>query len=137
MLFRDLYVAEPGGAGAEEFFASVSSEAERGYICSERYDFLLAEAGGELAGVIAMKDHTHLYHLFVSPEFQRQGLARDLWQRVREMTGAGEAQAFTVNSTLSAVPVYERFGFRAVSQPVEKNGVVFVPMRLEEGEDAR
>ena len=133
MLFRDLYVAEPGGEGAEQFFESVSGEAERGYLCSDRYDFLPAEDGGELAGVIAMRDRTHLFHLFVLPKFQRQGLARDLWQRVRKMAGASGGQAFTVNSSLFAVPVYESFGFKAVSQPVQKDGVVFVPMRISDG----
>lgn len=42
---------------------------------------------------------------------------------------------YTVNSSLLAVPVYERFGFRRVSPTVEQSGIAFVPMRLAFGGD--
>lgn len=130
MCFRDQLTADPEGGGAEVFFASVSAEAEEGYIRSDRYDFVVAETGGELAGFVAMRDRTHLFHLFVAPRFQRQGLARELWRRVQEAAGpAGARPEFTVNSSLSAVPVYERLGFVRCSPPEQRDGVVYVPMR--------
>jgi GNAT superfamily N-acetyltransferase len=130
MSFREVLAVRPDGAGAENFFASVSPDAERRYIRSDRYDYLLAEAGRELAGFIAMRDRTHLFHLFVARSYQRQGLARELWRRAREAAGPrNDAQEFTVNSSLSAVTVYERLGFERTSPAVQQDGVAFVPMR--------
>lgn len=44
----------------------------------------------------------------------------------------GNIGEFTVNSSLNAVEVYERFGFRAVGSIVEVHGVSFLPMRFVE-----
>lgn len=133
MSFRHLLTIDPNGRGAGEFFASVSAEAERKYIRSDRYCFVVAEARGKLAGFIAMRDRTHLFHLFVAPQYQRRGLAWELWRRGCEATGPHRAGAeFTVNSSLPAVPVYERFGFRQASPPVRQSGVAFVPMKYQD-----
>ena len=100
------------------------------YILSDRYDYLIAEVEDELAGFIAMQDKTHLFHLFVSPQYQRRGLARELWRRARDAAGPHDvAREFTVNSSLLAVPVYERFGFERVSAPVQRHGISFIRMR--------
>jgi GNAT superfamily N-acetyltransferase len=128
--FLDELTVEPRGTGAERFLAAVSAEAEESYILSEHYDYLVADIEGAVAGFIAMQDKTHVFHLFVSRQYQRQGLARALWQRARDAAGPHSvAREFTVNSSLLAVPVYERFGFERVSAPEHKNGISFVRMR--------
>lgn len=130
MSFQHLLTADPDGSGAETFFASVSADAERGYIQSGRYYFLVAETGEEIVGFIAIRDRTHLFHMFVASSHQRRGLARELWRRARKaVEELGPVEQFTVNSSTTAVPVYERFGFRAASDPVREHGVEFIPMR--------
>jgi GNAT superfamily N-acetyltransferase len=124
---------DPKGRGAEEFLVSVSAEAERGYIGSTRYFYLLAEVDGECAGVIALRDGTHLFRLFVARKFQRQGLARELWRRARQALGpVDQAMSFTVNSSTMAVPVYKRLGFEQTSPQEAMHGITSVPMRLTE-----
>jgi hypothetical protein len=44
---------------------------------------------------------------------------------------AGNPGVFTVNSSVVAVPVYERFGFVMAGARVEKNGGRYVPMKLD------
>jgi len=128
--FLNEFTVDSNGIGAEKFLASVSAEAEKTYILSDHYDYLIAEIAGELAGFIAMQDKTHVFHLFVAPQHQRQGLARTLWQRARDAAGQHNvAQVFTVNSSLLAVPMYERFGFVRASAPVPRNGISFIRMR--------
>lgn len=123
------FLLSPDGAGAEVFLASIGEPALRGFIAAPNFDYRVAEADGVLAGVVAMRDHSHLFHLFVAPARQRQGLARDLWHRVwHTALEAGNPGRFTVNASVNAVPVYERFGFVVASPRVEKNGVAFVPM---------
>lgn len=131
MSFQRLLTVEPDGKGAEAFFASVSEQSERTYIGSERYDFLVAEEDGQLAGVVAVRDRTHLFHLFVASRFQRAGLARELWNRARQRaSAAGGTGSYTVNASLHAVTAYEHLGFVRAGQPLQAHGIAYLPMRM-------
>jgi GNAT superfamily N-acetyltransferase len=128
--FQSELIDDPSGAGAEQYLASVSVQAEREYLGSERYQYLLAYSDSQLAGVIAIRDGSHLFHLFVERSHQRQGIARRLWERaLEELRTAGSDGAVTVNSSLSAVPVYEAFGFVPAGSIQRMHGISFLPMR--------
>lgn len=128
--FQSELTDDPSGTGAERFLASVSVEAEREYLASTRYRYLLAFSGCELAGFIAIRDGSHLFHLFVGRAHQRQGLGRQLWQQaLRELCTPNGEGVFTVNSTLRAVPVYRSFGFTPVGSPQSVHGISFLPMQ--------
>ena len=124
------FTQDPEGKGAQAFMQTISPTAIHALINAPNMQYCKAVAGDRLAGVIAMRDHTHLFHLFVDPVFQHQGLSRKLWLHAKAVALAmGNPGSFTVNSTLYAVPVYERFGFRPVGTRMDKNGISFVPMR--------
>jgi GNAT superfamily N-acetyltransferase len=125
--FSHDFTVSPDGADAAPFFESISANAVAGYIADPRYRYLAAFDDAVLAGFIAIRDGSHVFHLFVAPEFQRHGLATRLWQLA---TASGKTDGFTVNSSRFAVPVYERFGFVKTGPQVEKHGICFVPMRL-------
>lgn len=84
----------------------------------------------ELCAVVVVKPPQHLYHLFVRSDLQRSGLGSQLFHaadaRVLGLTGVHLA---TVNSSLNAVPVYERFGFVIDGDVADVDGVRFQPMR--------
>lgn len=127
--FQPELTDSPDGAGAEAYLASVTSEAERGYLASDRYRYVVAEGDdGTLIGFIALRDQTHLFHLFVARAHQRAGIARRLWQEAR----ATAPRRFTVNSSLRAVPAYRAFGFEPAGDVVSVHGISFQPMRLDE-----
>lgn len=44
---------------------------------------------------------------------------------------SGAVERFTVNSSLHARSVYERFGFVATAETQYKEGLAFVPMEIE------
>ena len=48
--FQSELTDDPSGAGAEKYLASVSVQAEREYLGSERYLYLLAYSDSQLAG---------------------------------------------------------------------------------------
>src|SRR5947208_7599751 len=128
--FQSELTDDPSGVGAEEYLASVSLQAEREYLGSERYRYLLAYSDSQLAGFIAIRDDLHLFHLFVERSHQGQGIARRLWERaLRELYAATSTGAFTVNSSLSAVPVYQAFGFVPAGLLQSAHGISFLPMR--------
>ena len=117
-------------AGAGRFLEFVTSSAIRGYLESPQFRYAVASADGALAGVVAVRNGTHLYHLFVQPQWQRQGLGRRLWAHAREALIEADASVLTVNSSVHAVPVYQAFGFEVHGPRVEQHGVAFIPMRL-------
>lgn len=128
------FMLSPNGSGAEQFLESISEQAIRGYVMAGNFLYLVAEVESELVAVVALRDNSHLYHLFVAPNYQGTGLGRSLWLLVKQAAlRAGNAGRFTVNSSLNAIPVYERFGFVATSPKIEKHGIVFVPMQLVAG----
>jgi ribosomal protein S18 acetylase RimI-like enzyme len=125
------FMPAPRATGAERFLRTITPEAIADYILNPRYLYLAGCIDQRLAGVVAIRDRTHLFHLFVEPAFQRQGVGRALWCRASsEAAATGVGAGFTVNSATSAVPVYERLGFRVTGPRVEQDGIAFVPMRL-------
>lgn len=121
------------GTGAEAFLQTIGPPSIQKLIEAPDMAYYKATEAGQLAGVVALRDNAHLYHLFVAPAFQGQGLSRRLWEHVRDEARLhGNGGHFTVNSTPYAVAVYERFGFKATGPRVETNGIAFVPMRYGE-----
>jgi GNAT superfamily N-acetyltransferase len=128
--FQSELTNDPSGAGAERYLASVSVKAEREYLASTRYRYLLACSGSQLAGFIAIRDGSHLFHLFVERAHQRQGIARHLWERaLREFCSPDSEGVLTVNSSPAAIPVYQVFGFAPSGLLQSEHGISFLPMR--------
>lgn len=89
-----------------------------------------APADGEmLVGVILIKPPLHLFNLYVDLGYQQQGIGRQLFQRadqtVLETSGT---PLQTVNSSINAIVVYERWGFQVEGGLRDKNGVRYQPM---------
>jgi GNAT superfamily N-acetyltransferase len=128
--FQSELTNDPSGAGAERYLASVSLQAEREYLASDRYRYVVACSDRQVIGFIAIRDRSHLFHLFVERSHQRQGIARQLWDRaLSELGSLGPNGAITVNSSLSAVPVYRAFGFVPAGLVQSMDGISFLPMR--------
>lgn len=125
----------PDGAGAEKFIAHCRLPAIENYLSQEKYFYQIAHLDGSsgktLAGVVAMRDNAHLFHLFVPRALHRRGLARQLWLAARDASIArGNTTGFTVNSSVFALPFYESLGFVATAPKVEADGIAYVPMRM-------
>ena len=126
------FASSTSGEVAPWFLESVTPSAIAGYINDPKFNYLVGLLGPTLAGVVAVRDMTHVHHLFVAPEFHRKGLATKLWERAKaDALASGNKDGFVVRSSEFAVPVYEHFGFRVMGTRAEKDGIVFVPMKLE------
>jgi GNAT superfamily N-acetyltransferase len=125
------FIAEPGSTGTEAFFASISQQSIEGYVVNPGFIYLVALIGLRLVGVAALRDNKHVYHLFVHPEFHRQGAALALWTALKQKAlNQRNNGFFTVNSSLFAVPAYASFGFVADGAPQVRNGIRYQPMQL-------
>ena len=122
------FMLHPSGRGAERFLEGITPQAIAGYVASPSYYYLVAVSGPEVVGAVALRDGRHLFHLFVAPNRQRQGIARALWSAA--MKGAApDLEALTVNSSPNAVVVYEKFGFTPTGSRTEMHGIAFIPMK--------
>ena len=73
--------------------------------------YRVADIDGRVVGFIAIRDHRHLFHMFVDKAYHRRGIARQLWEVARKAAiEAGNPGVFTVNSSNYALPVYEALG---------------------------
>ena len=81
--------------------------------------------------MLGIRDGQRIIHLFVAESYQRRGIARALWSRAKsELLAHGGEASIVVNSSIYAIPVYERFGFKTIGPRVERAGVTYVPMQL-------
>ena len=134
-LALEFIVHESTPVGASTFLAENDEMGIRGYL-ARGHVYHVAFDNGQLAGFIAIRDNSHVFHLFVDTPWQRQGLARRLWGAARAAAIArGGDGNFTVNASNHAVPAYERFGFVRVAPTQCIKGLYFNPMRLCWAED--
>lgn len=107
------------------FSESITPAAIHKRISSQDYCNYVYVCDEAIVGYAAIKDSSHLYHLFVASEYQGRGIARRLWQHV---SNESQARQFTVRSSLYAVPVYECFGFRPSGPVGGKDGIAYQAM---------
>lgn len=125
------FLSDPAEVGAEGFLASLSQTAISAYISNPAFCYIVGFLGNELAGVAALRDNKHIYHLFVSSVHHRHSLATQLWQYLKSQAiASGNTAGFTVNSSMFAVPVYAHWGFIPTTTPQAKNGISFQAMHL-------
>ena len=118
-------VADCSEEGAATLLASMSEEKTRERL-REGYRYVVAERDGDIVGVAALRLPSHLYHLFVAEHAQRLGVARRLWDAVREH--ADPDAPITVNASRHARAVYDRLGFVEVESEQLDRGVLRTPM---------
>jgi ribosomal protein S18 acetylase RimI-like enzyme len=129
-LAQEFIVHESTPEGAATFLRENDEDAIRAYIAGGMV-YHVAQAGSELAGFIAMRERSHLFHLFVDQRWQRQGVARKLWAAAQASSlQGGPLAAFTVNASNHALPVYEALGFVRTAPMQCLKGLYFNPMAL-------
>ena len=95
------------------------------------YRYHVAETDSQVVGVVAVRDNVHLFHLFVAEQYQRRGIATQLWKVAKTVClNEGNPGEFTVNSSSFARDVYEKLGFISCSDPQEIDGILFYPMKM-------
>lgn len=125
----EFIVHEPTAEGAATFLRENDEHGLRTYVRSGHV-YHVAEDDTALAGFVAVRADSHLFHLFVDKRWHGQGLARRLWDTARAAAEArGGPGQFTVNSSNYAVPVYEAFGFVRTAPTQCVKGLYFNPMR--------
>ncbi|MFM8536121.1 MAG: GNAT family N-acetyltransferase [Acidimicrobiia bacterium] len=114
---------------AAPFWESMSERSHAENLASKCFRYRIAVSESSLLGFIAFRVLSHLFNIFLSPEHQRTGVGRALWQCALAHASSPIAeQDITVNAGLNAVPVYLAFGFIQVGDVIRQHGIAFVPM---------
>ncbi len=94
---------------------------------------LVAEVGSEMIGVVAMRDWSHIFLLFVDGKHQGKGIAKRLVQAALQRCEdeGRRPDKVTVNSSPNAVGAYERMGFVQTAEEELRHGVRAVPMAMD------
>jgi ribosomal protein S18 acetylase RimI-like enzyme len=92
--------------------ARVLREVEKGW------SLYVADDGGRIAAMLALRPPDHLDQLFVAPDYQRNGLGRRLLTFTREQL-RGEIRLRCVRENNKAWRWYEREGFVFENEAVE------------------
>lgn len=128
-IFQEFEAPDYSKQGIEEFreFIEYNSIIEK-FDKGELYFWGCIDSN-ELVGVIATRGIDHICMLFVNKEYHRRGIARSLFQTVKEscisQKGIGK---ITVNSSPYAIEVYHRLGFFDTDKELTVNGIRFTPM---------
>ena len=98
----------------------------------DRGDVLVAEADGEIAGMIEIRELKHISMLFVDKAHHRKGIGKELFRLALERIISEESppKSVTVHSSRFAVPFYESLGFTKTSEEKIIYGVIHIPMAL-------
>ena len=113
--------------GITEFKNFLNNEEEIG-----KLDFYGAfDKASDIVGVLAMRKPSHISLFFVKAEYHRQGIGRQLFEKILcdyQPQGIG---VFTVNSSHYAVEVYRKLGFKLTGNKCITNGIRYTPMKME------
>ena len=122
-------VDEFSAKGRALYLQELAPEVIAKRLAAKGFHFLVAENAEALVGVATMQNNWHLYHLCVAKGDQRGGLARRLWQILRdEALSAGPPRSFKANVPRYAIAAYTRLGFKADGALRDEKGVHFQPM---------
>jgi putative acetyltransferase len=92
----------------------------------------VSELDSEVLGFISFEPNGHLEHLYVHSQFQRQGVASALYQRLEEEAISRGIHRIFTEASITARPFFERVGFRVIAlQEVRCRGLSFINYRVE------
>lgn len=99
----------------------------------ERYnngDILLTfQQDGSIIGMIEVRDNNHISLFFVGKKHHNTGIGRALLNETVSMV-KGKTDLLTVNASPFSEKIYRKLGFERTGEKTEKNGIIFIPMRM-------
>lgn len=117
--------------GLDFFLRTANNQSIKEYM-EQGFIYWVATIDSKIVGVVAIKDFSHLFHLFVDKDHHKKGIAKKLWDEVFKCSlSESDKKKFTLNSTSYALPVYERWGFVTTDKEQERHGIRFTPMKLD------
>ena len=117
--------------GMERFFSFLNDEILYKMFRLGNYRVFACYVSECLAGIISTRSVNHISLLFIDDQYQHQHIGTALIKYLSEYLTMYEEQTFiTVDASPSAFGFYANLGFEATGLKYSKNGIEFIPMRL-------
>ena len=131
-VFNEFVAPQYSEEGIKEFLKYLEPHylSER---CQEDDFVLLATSVGRIVGMIELVKNSHISLFYTDGRLHGIGNGRELLKRSLEICMKNEPALteITVNSSPNAVNIYEKLGFSVTKAEQIKNGIRFIPMKLE------
>ena len=126
-VFSEYESPEYAPESTEEFKKTLNDQT---YLAGIRY--YGAFDGETLVAMLGFREQRrHICFFFVSGEYQRLGIGRQLFHRVR---ADNPGRRITLNSSPIGLPFYRALGFKATDSEQTINGIRFTPMEYSDQE---
>jgi ubiquinone/menaquinone biosynthesis C-methylase UbiE/GNAT superfamily N-acetyltransferase len=131
-VFYEFIAFEFTSKGVENFRNSIKPKVLEKSIEDSKCFLIGCFDENEILGIIAVKNYSHINLLFVHKKHHKKGIARKLFKRAlrKSMNLFPNIRRITVNSSLYAVEVYKKFGFKVLKEKEFKDGIAFIPMEI-------
>lgn len=86
----------------------------------ENQFFIVAEQNQKIVGFASLDNGNYIDVLFVHKDFQRQGIAEQLFNRLLDEINHSETKIITVDVSITAKSFFEANGFKIMKEQIEK-----------------
>lgn len=119
--------------GWELFLRLISRQTQQGLIADDQFNYWVAYETDDqnndfIVGLLSSKNTTHIFHFFILPEYQRQGVGRALWRNFLFQLPTTTPHIITVKSSDFACHFYHKLGFVDKQPRCIENGLVYTLM---------
>lgn len=128
--FLKFEAKEYGEEGINNFRDFLSDAMLRRMFLTGEYPMFVALDGEKQAGMISLRNKTHISLLFVEEGYHHRGIGRSLVEKLAGYirTEYGEDK-LTVNAAPYAIGFYHEIGFRDVAPQLTRDGIIYTPMK--------
>jgi ribosomal protein S18 acetylase RimI-like enzyme len=133
-VFMEFEAPEYEERGVKEFLSYIESMAMLQRMKSGEIRLWGSFEKDSIIGVISLRTGGHISLLFVNKQYHRRGIARSLFEKVKEECAKEGIKEITVNSSPYAQEAYRRLGFTVLEGEKTLNGIRFIPMIYREAE---
>lgn len=92
----------------------------------------VAVCNSQIAGFTDLEADGHIDMLYVHPDFQRQGIASALINKIHEAAKQQNIKRLFTEASITARPAFEKLGFTVIEkQTVHHNGQEFINYRMD------
>ena len=114
--------------GTESFLSFLWGKRVREMLDEGSFRVWCCYAEGVPAGMIALRENSHISLLFVRGEFHRQGIGRMLYAEAKKHALASGTKIITVNASEFGLPFYRAMGFYETDMQLTNDGIIYTPM---------
>jgi ribosomal protein S18 acetylase RimI-like enzyme len=130
--FDEFVARDCNDEGKKFFYQFLDLNEFRKRNLAETFTLTAKNVNGEIVGMIEVRNNGHICLLFVSKDYQQKGISKGLFGSAKKISieKNSDSVKMSVNSSIYAIDIYRKLGFKTVGNTKTINGISFVEMEL-------